>query len=204
MPKRRKEEDEATPMSAVLPTVEKIVYLDVEFISLKYEEATGTAPTSVLTKTEGGKADIGIPLLRAGVHTQESRSYSLSSFKMLSEIYKRLMDYDHLDLEKCESGKGSFTGWVEGNFSLGSWGNEDNDREFHEVFALYQEHLRPYVSLLTNNEYFYPGIGAILGTSSALKLNVNMPVKALVKILYYAEGAGSWVAVPLLIVEVQS
>jgi len=65
---------------------DNLVYLDVEFVALKYEEITGEAPSSRLTRTEGMKAGIGIPVLSAGVHTQETRSYQLSSLGMLKKI----------------------------------------------------------------------------------------------------------------------
>jgi len=182
---------------------DKIVYLDVEFIALKYEELTSKSPTSVLTKTQGGKANIGIPILKAGVHTQESRSYSLSSFQMLAEIYEKLMDYTTVELERFKSGTGSVTGWIEGTLTLGAWRNPKKPSEACEVFELHLSQTPPNVSLLTNNDYFYPGIGAIINTSPALKLNVEMPVKSLAKILYFAEGAKSFVAVPLLIIEAE-
>jgi len=33
--------------------IDNVIYSDVEFISLKYEEITGAAPSSKLTRTEG-------------------------------------------------------------------------------------------------------------------------------------------------------
>ncbi|GEM_PF-1962289 len=179
-------------------TVDRIVYLDVEYVSLKCEELTGTSPSSVLTKTEGGRADLGISVLKAGIHTQESRSYSLSSFGMLQEINHELSKIGELTLEAFNSGAGSKVGWVDGNLTLGAWSNPKTG-ERQEIFELISG--KRNLSLLAKSEYFYPGIGGILGASQALKLNVDLPVRMLGKVHYYVEGARTFVVTPLVISE---
>lgn len=77
--------------------IDNLIYSGVEFISLKYEEITGKAPSSQLTKTEGMKAGLSIPVFSAGVHTQETRNYQLSSFGMLKKIYGSLGEYASFD-----------------------------------------------------------------------------------------------------------
>ena len=74
-----------------------LIYLDVEFVALRYEEITGDAPSSQFTKTEGMKAGLKIPVLSAGVHTQETRSYQLSSLGMLKKIWGDLSKYPSFD-----------------------------------------------------------------------------------------------------------
>jgi len=51
---------------------DKLIYLDPEFISAKYEEIKKVNPATQLTRTDGLKAGISIPMLSAGAHTQET------------------------------------------------------------------------------------------------------------------------------------
>ena len=81
--------------------IDNLIYSDVEFISVKYEDITGEAPSSQLTRTEGMKAGLSIPVLSAGVHTQETRNYQLSSFGMLKKIYETLAKYPSFKRGRC-------------------------------------------------------------------------------------------------------
>lgn len=70
-----------------------LIYLDHDFISFKYEEIKQVSPTTQILKVEGMRADSGIPLLKAGIHSQETRTFILSSIQMLKEIWDGLEGY---------------------------------------------------------------------------------------------------------------
>src|SRR3954452_7261815 len=74
-------------------TLAKLIYLDSDFISSKYEEIKKVSPETQFAKTEGMKADGGLPILMAGIHSQETKAFKLSSLKMLKEIYDSLKSY---------------------------------------------------------------------------------------------------------------
>ncbi len=73
--------------------LDKLIYLDVEFISRKYEELTGTNPSESITKQEGAQAGIKALFMNAGVHTQESRSYTVTSREMLQAVWTKLLNH---------------------------------------------------------------------------------------------------------------
>ena len=94
-------------------------------------EITGNAPSTQLTRTEGMKAGLGIPVLTAGVHTQETRSYQLSSLEMLKKIWGHLEKYPsfekniHATIEKPQ------IFMVQGHITVSIWGNsKDKDEKY--------------------------------------------------------------------------
>lgn len=64
--------------------LDKLIYLDLDFISRKFEEFTNEDPTTKTTKTEGGSAGIKAVFANAGVSVTESVMYSITSRSMLT------------------------------------------------------------------------------------------------------------------------
>jgi hypothetical protein len=188
-------------MELTFPEMEKVVYLDVEFISQKYEQVTGISAESVLTRTEGGQAGLRIPFASAGVHTQESRSYPLSSTKMLKKVFDELKNYDWINLNAWENGKGSRVGWINGSLSVGTWirSVSGEEKERHKYYELYCEKTR--LGLLPKISYFYPGFSDLLDLSEALMSNIDIPVMMLARVLYHAEVSSTYACVPLVAFE---
>jgi hypothetical protein len=182
------------------PLIDKLVYLDIEYISLKYEEITKNPPVSTFTKTEGGKVGIGIPFINAGVHTYESRTYSLSSVAMLKKVYKELGKYKPFVPKEFKNSKGSSIFWIDGSLTLGRWTDRETGDTSCELFEIYQG--KHHVSLLTKNDYFYPGFASMLAMDRVLKFNIDIPVRTLAKVLYYADPCKSFVAAPFIIFEI--
>ncbi len=181
---------------------DSIVYVDVEFIAQKYEEVTGIPAQSVMTRTEGGQAGVRIPFASAGVHTQESRSYPVSSTKMLQEVFDKLKtSYGSIDFDVWENGKGSCLGWIKGSLTVGEWVRKVNqeEKERHKYYELHCGSKR--VCLLPRSDYFYPGFSDLLAQSEALMSNIDFPVLMLVRALYYAQVSRTHVCVPLLALE---
>ncbi len=56
-------------------------------------------------------------------------------------------------------------------------------------------------SLVTKAEYTSSGYDSLFEVSRAIQNNINIPVSALVKILYYSKIGESFVSTPFLILE---
>ena len=187
--------------------LDRIVYVDVEFIAQKYEQITGIPAQSVMTRMEGGQAGIKIPFASAGVHTQESRTYPMSSTKMLEAIFDELQKtYDRIDLDTWENGKRSRIGWITGKLTVGIFrhtrtvGGLEEKREENKYYELYCDSRR--LALLPKTEYFSSGFCDMLEISTVLKPGIHIPfsVEMLVRVLYQVPifGGTYYVSVPLL------
>jgi hypothetical protein len=72
--------------------LDKLIYLDLEFFSRKYEEIREIDPATKFTHQEGGHADVKAFFASAGITTQESRTYSITSREMLSSVWEKLSE----------------------------------------------------------------------------------------------------------------
>jgi hypothetical protein len=188
---------------------DRIVYVDVEFVAQKYEQITGTPAESVMTRKEGVQAGIKAIFASAGVHTQESRTYPMSSTTMLETVFDNLKgNYGRIDLDAWENGKGSRIGWIDGNLTVGIFRQTrtvaglEEEKEEHKYYELHCGDKR--LGLLPKITYFYPGFCDLLEVSAALMPGIDtpIPVEMLVRVLYYAQPLdGTYVSVPLLAVE---
>jgi len=73
-------------------SVERLLYLDPDFVSAAYEEITGESPATQLTRAEGGKAGISASFISAGVHTQTTLTFNISPRQMLLKIAEELQE----------------------------------------------------------------------------------------------------------------
>lgn len=71
-------------------TYEELLYLDLDFLADKFEEITGTAPKTVISKNEGMDAQAGIAFLKSGLHSQVTKQFTSSSQTMLKSVSKNL------------------------------------------------------------------------------------------------------------------
>lgn len=178
--------------------VKQLVYSDVEFISLKYEEITKESPTSQLTKMEGMKAGLGIPIVSAGVHTQETKSYQLSSLGMLNKIYSELIKYPAYDLENYKEIKKPTIVWVKGVITVSCW---KKGEEKYDYFQLYSTPGKADFYLMMKPEYTNSGYDTLLNISPVVHDNIQIPVFALLKILYFTTTTKTYISTPYLIME---
>lgn len=181
--------------------LDNLIYLDVEFVALKYEEITGNAPSSQLTRTEGMKAGLGIPVLSAGVHTQETRSYQLSSLGMLKKIWRDLEKYLSFDKNIHTTIEKPQIFWVQGHITVSTWSNPKDKDENYTYFQMLDDKDNTDFSLVTKGEYTSSGYDSLFEISPAIQNNINIPVSALIKIMYYSTVGKSFVSTPFLIVE---
>lgn len=181
---------------------DKMVYADVEFIALKYEEIKNITPSTQLTRTEGKQAGLSITIASAKVHTQETRTYSLSTFGMLKEIFENLKSYPAFSVDGFDKIESPIICWVEGHVTVSIWKHkEDELQNSFTYFQLLDDIHKKDFSLLTVKEYTSSGYNNLFDISPAIQNSINIPVNVLLKILYYSDLSGSYVATPVLILE---
>jgi len=203
--KSRKGYDGEDPMTKAKRTYDSLLYLDPDFISSKYEEIKNISPSVQFSKTEGMKAEGGIPLLKADIHTQETKTFSKSSLQMLNEILDELYKYPEFKtIGFDDSNMKTQICWVEGMFTLGAWKPHDDDavKEFR-VFEVYtkDEPFHGMFSLLVQPENFKSNLESILKVDSILTGGIGIKVKALVRILFYQAKIPTYICCPYLILE---
>lgn len=174
-----------------------LLYLDVDFISEKYEEATGIAPNTVISKSEGMDAQAGISFLKSKLHSHITKQFRASSQVMLKAARKNLEQYP-VATYKLDDNLLPKNYWVDGKLSIGQWGDENNSEKGLNIFYEISAKEITY-SLLPQNEYFLANLQAIEIISPALQRYINIPVKMLCKLLYSLPDIKTIVATPYII-----
>jgi len=176
---------------------DNLLYLDIDFLSEKYEEVTGIAPNTVISKNEGMDAQAGIPFLKSKLHSQVTKQFSASNQVMLKATKKCLDQYPKAT-HAMEIGLAPKNCWVEGELSIGQWGKEENSERALNVFYEIKADEITY-SLLPQNEYFLANLQALEIISPALQRHINIPVKMLCKLLYPLPDIKTIVSTPYII-----
>jgi hypothetical protein len=188
-------------MEELKDLLDKLIYLDPDFISSMYEEIRNVSPATEFTRTEGINADGGLPFLKAGVHSQETKKFSLSSVQMVKDIYESLEDYPELDVKSFKNSQGTKTAWIEGRLTMGEWKESGKAEPPFIIFEINSQTEYSKHSLIIQPDNFSAGIGALLTVHEVLRSNMDIPVRALVRILYLVERIPSFITYPYLIVE---
>jgi len=175
-----------------------LIYLDLEFISRKYEEKFGADPATKITKQEGGSAGMKALFANAGITTHESRTYSITSRQMLHALWSQLLS-SYPTFSEFENYKGTRITWLEGVLTLGVWRNANSQDRGYEFYEL--KHNSERTALLTEENYFSAGFARIFGASCALKGNIGIPVRCLARVMWHVDDAKNYVACPYLILE---
>lgn len=196
-------EDELSPIYDAEPLKmtfndDGLIYLDLEFISRKYEEKFGTDPAEKITKQDGATASVKAFFANAGITTQESRTYSITSRKMLHALWSQLTA-SYPPFEEFQNYQGTRMAWIAGSLTLGEWKNSNSKEPGYEFYQL--NHNSERTALLANESYFSAGFAKIFGASSALKGNIGIPVKCLSRVLWHVDDARNYVACPYIIIE---
>ncbi len=178
--------------------LDKLIYLDLDFIARKYEELIGEDPAAKRTHAEGANAGIKAFFANAGVSVTESVSYSLTSRQMLSAIWEHLSK-SYPNFKTFENYKGTKLLWLRGALTLAEWKSRGNDEPGYEFYQLNIGNER--MAFVPNEQYFAAGFSKVLGASSALKGNVSIPVRCLARVLWHVDDAKNYVACPYVIVE---
>lgn len=178
-------------------TYEELLYLDLDFLADKYEEITGTAPKTVISKNEGIDAQAGIAFLKSGLHSQVTRQFTSSSQAMLKSVAQSLESYPE-HLANFEPGRKPINAWVKGRLTIGRWGEDKNSDTALNVFFEVNAEDRRY-SLLPKNEYFVANVEALEIISPALQRWIQIPVRMLCKVLYPLPDIKTFVVTPYLL-----
>ncbi len=184
----------------------KLVYLDNGYISNLYEVVTGLSAETKITRSEGFNAGVRIPLFTGGASSVESRSYSLSTLSMLSELYGTLEEFELFTKEAMELGKSSVVNWVTGHLSVFSVRVKESEKKEEKItaedtyFGIDDEEGNKF-ALITSPEYFTTGINAAVKLNKTVIHQIDIPVKALLKIYSAKSSFKEWIAIPLVILE---
>jgi hypothetical protein len=197
---------------------DRLIYLDREYISSYFEAATGASPETLITRTEGLNAGIKVPLLNAGASSAESKSYSISTLKMLFEVIQKLDQIKPFQQDSHQVGARSSVCWVDGlltvggvkvkrrthHFKFGFDGSPppESEEEFvaEEKFFLVKSGESKF-ALITSPDYFTTGLDAFPGLQGSVVNQVNIPVRALLRVFSAKSSFEEWVSSPLVILE---
>jgi len=183
--------------------LDKLIYLDSEFISRKYEELKDYNPSTQITKSEGFKGGISAGFLSAGANTQETRTFMISSHKMLKELWDTLKSlYKTFDETSFQNYKGTEITWLSGDLTIAEWSSQRQEKGY-EFYQL-DHHNKKRTAFLTHREYFSAGFDEVFNASVALKGNIGIPVICLARIMWHVDQAENYTACPYIIMEVGS
>ncbi|MDF7809603.1 hypothetical protein P4E94_19350 [Pontiellaceae bacterium B12219] len=179
---------------------EDLLYLDPEFLSEKYEEKTGVPPNTMHSRNEGMKAGIGAYFLKSELHSQLTKQYSTSIQTMFKASQKLLEEYPCEPLELTPGIKPQNL-WITGKLTVGHWkkkeGVEIPDDKRNTFFEIDSNGVT--YALLPQNEYFRGNVDTLTIITPALQRFIDIPVKALCKVLYPLPDIATFVATPYII-----
>lgn len=198
---------------------DSLIYLDKEYISAKYEEITGYAPDTSITKTEGLNAGVRIPILSAGASSIESKSYKLSTNAMLSSIVDDLSKLNEFSSADHALGKRSKIVWVTGKFFVsqvkvtrtkhsitligkpketdGTTKKQVAEENYFKISA----NDGVSFALITAPDYFSSGIDSFRSLLGSVVHLVDIPVRALLRVYPSKSAFDEWIATPFIIIE---
>ena len=205
------------PSKTILNT---LVYLDRDFVAAAYEALKGHAPLTQVTKSEGMNAGAKIPFFNGGLSAQETKTFAVSTFGMLTELMPEFEMYPRHTAPPLQEDGLSRIGWIEGEFSVfkvvvkerskkhdqlskpgSSISPYDPEKDSETYFAIRTENGHLKIALVTTPDYFSSGVGALLRLYETVLDQVSIPVRALVRVYGATSSFKEWIGVPLLIYE---
>ncbi len=187
-----------------------LVYLDRGYIADLYEVVTGESPSTLITKNQGKKAGAQIPIFSAEISAQETRSFPVSTFEMLSKTLPVLENEPPLSPSDFQPEMSSRYGWIDGQLTVfkvkSTVQKASGEHETLATDSFFQLNARPILdlALITTPEYFALGLDTFLRMQQTLLKDMSIPVRAFVRILAAKSHTDQWVAVPLVVLERQS
>jgi hypothetical protein len=188
--------------------LEAAIYADVGYVADLYESLTGTHPHTTITRNEGKKAGVSIPIFSAELSAVETRSYAISTLEMLAEILPDMEGAPSIQKSSLSRGMSSQIGWVEGKLSVFHASSSYKKRETGEMVTTAKDQFFGLtdagaldLALITNPSYFALGLDTFLRMQHTLLDSMSIPVRAYVRIFSAQSHMSHWVAVPLLILE---
>jgi len=199
--------------------LETLVYLDRDFVAAAYEALKGHAPLTQVTRNEGKNAGATIPFFTAGLSATETRTFTVSTFGMLTELLPEFEKYPLLAAPPLPAKSASRIGWIAGELSVfkvvvkerskqhdqltrvSSVGTYDPVKGSETYFAVRSAGGTLKLALITTPDYFTSGLGALLRLYETVLEQVSIPVRALVRVYGATSSFQEWIGVPLLIHE---
>ena len=180
-----------------------LIYLDREFVAGAYEAFTGTAPVTQITKNESANAGASITLFSAGLSSNESRTFSVSTPNMLLNILPNLdgiLAIENMPTGDCQPSK---IGWVIGDLGIFRVNIRRNGQDLiaSETYFGLRCKAGLKLALITSPDYFHSGLGALTRLSETVVNKASIPVKALVRIHSSQSSLDEWIATPHVILE---
>lgn len=198
---------------------ESLIYLDKDYISAKYEEISDFSPITSITKTEGLNAGVRIPILSAGASSVESKTYTTSTNTMLSNLLDELSLIADFSTHKHEIGQKSKIAWVSGSLSVAKVKLSQTEHT-STLIGMPMKSEKPVTkniaeerffkirtaedikfALITSPDYFSSGIDSFQSLLGTVVHQVDIPVRALVRVFSSKSAFDEWIAAPLIIVE---
>ena len=202
--------DEAFASHVPLNTdlLNELIYLDREFISNRYQIVTGQSPSTQIQKAQGMKAGAALAPFSAEVSAVETRSFSISTIEMLTDVLKAVECDPHLEVKDFPFRSRSKTGWITGEIvmvqirtTVTAEGEQvDPSGETKVYFGLNGASFK--LALITAPDYFASGIDTLRQQFRSPINELTIPVRAYVRVLpakTYVES--QWVAVPYIVLE---
>lgn len=95
---------------------EKVLYLDSEFLSKKYEDENDEPVMTSLVRDEGLHAGVRIPFASGGAHTKEVRTYEVSVYGMYKNLQRSLEKYP--EFQTIDETVHNKIGWATGRLCV--------------------------------------------------------------------------------------
>lgn len=187
---------------------ESVIYLDVDFLSKKYEDYHDEPVMTSLVRDEGLKAGIRLLFASGGAHTKEVKTYNCSVYGMLKNILDRLNEYP--SLTTIDEGVHNKTGWIEGRLFIGHLSIKGETLTQGGVMQKLLEEGKAFeidaegtgmVTLVTKDQYFTSGYENLLNTISPIYLSFESQVRCLLKVIGWNKVIKTAVGVPYVILE---
>ncbi len=201
------------------PLFEKLLYLDRDFISSKYEYEEGVAPDTIITKAESISAAAKAFLFSGGASASESKNYKISTIGMLQKLENKFEKYPYFDSSAFKLGSPSQICWIEGNLTIDKVkrtrhtttitliGPPKKDKENkgpellgeESYYAVEAEKYK--FALVPTVEYWVSGVAAFQDLIDNVIGPLDIPIRALLRIYAAHTDFEQWMAVPIIIKE---
>ena len=188
--------------------LDSVVYFDKGYIADLYEVTSGKSPKTLITRNQGKKAGIQIPIFSAEVSAQETRSFPISTLAMLANTLVVLEKIPSLDPTTFKSGMPSKLGWIEGELTVFKTKstvleNETGEHKFLANDAFFQLRAKPGLAfaLITTPEYFALGLDTLLKMQDIILREMSIPVRVLLRTFAARDHMNQWISVPLVVIE---
>ena len=135
--------------------LDKLIYLDLDFISRKFEELTNEDPAAKKTTAESANAGLRAVFANAGISVTESISYSITSRSMLARIWNDL-NQRYKEFESFGNYQGTKVLWIGGTLTISEWGGRDSKEPGFEFFEL-KSRTNERMAFLADERYFAAG-----------------------------------------------